>query len=299
MTEPLDRVEELLDAYLDYLEGLGEEPSLDHLGEEERAEAEQLIASLRAAQGIDPYSSPPSVADLLARAAATQDAAATTAFGSVLQATLRQVDRQARVVDDVAAQAAGLQSALVAFVRGLRIRVIIEAEGRDIDTGYAGQVPAVAGVFGALPDTNVVLLAALGDSPAGAIVDRDDIVTAIETPSGQCRPPRISRPVMDPVEACVRYVYEVMPAFEPFEYLAFDNGATSVDGLNVENLVAVATHEIVTSGERARLTAKKTAWTSLGPRETGVITDALHGTIAGHYDEAAFRQQIEALVGVA
>ena len=46
MTESQDPVDELLDAYFDYLEGVGEEPSIDHLTGEQRAEAEQLIASL-------------------------------------------------------------------------------------------------------------------------------------------------------------------------------------------------------------------------------------------------------------
>ena len=299
MTEPRDLVEEILDAYFDYLEGLGEEPSLDHLSDEQRAEAEQLIASLKAAEGINPEATRPPTAALLARAADRQDTATVSSFGAALQGALRgQLDRRAQVVVDAASQAAGLRAGLVAHVRGLRIRVVVETVRTDIDAAYVAQVPAIAALFGAFPDTNAVLLAALGDSPAGAIVDRDDIVTAIETPSGRRRPPRISRPVMDPVEASVRYVSEVIPAFEPFAYLTADNVATS-DGLDVENLVAVATHEIVTSGERARLTAKKTAWTSLGPRETGAITEALHGAIAGNYDEAAFRQQIEALVGVA
>ena len=66
MTEPQDPVDELLDAYFDYLEGVGEEPSLDHLTGEQRAEAEQLIASLKAAQGIDPEASRPSLAALMA-----------------------------------------------------------------------------------------------------------------------------------------------------------------------------------------------------------------------------------------
>jgi hypothetical protein len=70
MTEPRDPVDELLDAYFDYLEGVGEEPSLDHLTTEQRAEAEQLIASLKAAQGINPESSRPSLAALMAPASA-------------------------------------------------------------------------------------------------------------------------------------------------------------------------------------------------------------------------------------
>jgi hypothetical protein len=300
VTQPLDPVDELLDAYFDYLEGVGEEPSLDHLSDEQRAEAEQLIASLKAAQGIDPEASRPSVAALLARAAARQETASAATLSATLQASLQHhVDPRAQVVVDVAAQAAGLDSVLVAHVRGLRIRVLVEGDGTDVDAAYAARVPAIAAVFGAFPDTNAALLTTVGDTPAGAIVDRDDIVTAIEAPSGRPRPPRISRPVMDPAEACVHYVSAVMPTFEPFEYVVSQRGATSADVFDVDQVVAAAVQEVVTSGARARLTAKKTAWTSIGTRETAGIADALRGALAGELDETAFREHVEELVEMA
>jgi len=300
VTQPQDPIEELLDAYFDYLEGIGEEPSLEHLSDEQRGEAEQLIASLKAAQGIDPEASRPSVAALVARAAARQEAVSAATLGAALQATLqREVDPRAQVVVDVAAQAAGLASTLVAHVRGLRIRVLVEGDGTDVDAAYAARVPAVAAVFGAFRDTNAVLLTTLGDTPAGAIVDRDDIVTAIETPSGRARPPRISRPVMDPAEACVHYILEVMPAFEPFDYVASQRGATSVEALDVDQLVASAVQEVVLSGARARLTAKKAAWTNIGARETSSVAGALRDALAGEFDETSLRQQVEDLVEIA
>lgn len=300
MTQPPDPVSELLDAYFDYLEGMGEEPSLDRLNDEQRAEAEQLIASLKAAQGIDPDASRPSVAALVAHAAARHVAATAATFGAALQVTLqRQVDSRAQVLVDAAAQAAGLTSVLVTHVRGLRVRVLVEDKGTDVDATYAARLPALAALFGAFRDTNAVLIATLGDTPAGAVVDRDDIVTAIETPSGRPRPPRISRPVMDPAEACVRYVLDVMPAFEPFEYVASQHGAISLDGFDVDRVVTAAVEEIVASGARARLTPKKLAWTGIEARETAAIAGALRGALAGDFDESSFRQQVEELVEVA
>lgn len=300
MTEPRDPVDEVLDAYFDYLEGSGEEPSLDHLSDEQRAEAERLIASLEAAEGIDPEASRPSIAALTARAAARHKAASAATLGAALQSALRHhVDPRAQLAVDAAAEAAGLDTALVAHVRGLRIRILVDHDGTDIDATYAARIPAIAAVFGAFPDTNAVLVTTGGNTPAGAIVDRDDIVTAIETPSGRPRPPRISRPVMDPAEACVHYVLEVMPAFEPFEYVASQRNATSVDVLDVDQTVTAAVQEVVASGARARLTAKKAAWTGIGARETAGITAALRGALAGEFDETAFRQQVEALVEVA
>lgn len=301
MTEPQDPVDELLDAYFDYLEGVGEEPSLDHLTSEQRAEAEQLISSLKAAQGIDPEASRPSLAALMAMASARQDAISVETLGANIRTALRRsADPRARVTDDVAAQAAGLASALVIYARGLRIRVLVVDDGADIDAAYAASVPSIAAVFGAFPDSNAVLVTNVDPTPLGAIVDRDDIVTAIETPSGRARPPRISRPVLYSPDACAHYVTETMPAFEPFEHLASHHAAmSSVDVVDVDHIAAGAIEEIVVSGARARLAAKKDSWASLGGPEAALIATALRRALAGEFDDASFRQQVEELVDVA
>lgn len=306
MTEPLDPVDELLDAYFDFLEGVGEEPSLDHLTAEQRAEAEQLISSLKAAQGIDPEASRPSLAALMARAGprqevTRQEVTSPESLGAEMQGSLRRsADARARVVGDAAAQAAGLASALVVYARGLRIRVLVVAgEGVDVEAAYGARVPAIAAVFGAFPDTNAVLLTTVDLTPLGVIVDRDDIVTAIETPSGRARPPRLSRPVLDSTEACTRYLIEAMPAFEPFEHLASRHAATSVDVVDVDHVIEAAVEEVATSGARARLASKKEAWRAIGRVEGVFIARVLRGALSGEFDETSFRQQIEELVEVA
>lgn len=300
MTQPLDPVDEFLDAYFDCLEGVGEEPSLDHLTPEQRAEAERLIASLRAAQGIDPEASRPSLAALMARAGARQAATSPESFGAELQVALRRsADPLARVTGDAAAQAAGLASALVVHARGLRIRVLVAGDGAAVEAAYGSRVPAIAAVFGAFPDTNAVLLTTVGATPLGAIVDRDDISTAIETPSGRARPPRISRPVLDATQACTHYLIEAIPALEPFEHLADQHAATSVDVVDLDHVVDAAVEEIATSGARARLASKKEAWGIIGPSEAAFIAGALRGALANEFDETSFRQQVEELVDVA
>jgi hypothetical protein len=301
MTEPQDPVDELLDAYFDYLEGVGEEPSLDHLTSEQRAEAEQLISSLKAAQGMDPEASRPSLAALMARANARQNAISVESLGANIQTALRRsADPRARVASDVAAQAAGLASALVIYARGLRIRVLVVDEGADIDAAYAASVPSIAAVFGAFPDSNAVLVTNVDPIPIGVIVDRDDVVTAIETPSGRAQSPRISRPVLYSPDACAHYVTETIPAFEPFEHLASHHAAmSSADVVDVDHIAAGAIEEIATSGARARLAAKKDSWASLGGPEAALIATALRRALAGEFDEALFRQQVEELVDVA
>jgi hypothetical protein len=180
----------------------------------------------------------------------------------------------------------------------LRLRTLVDSDGGDLDTTYAARVPAIAAVFGAFPDTNAVLLTSVGLMTVGAIVDRDDVVTAIETPSGKPRPPRIRRPVTSPAEACLQYAAEVMPMFEPFQYVA-TSAATSPDVLDVAAVVTTAIEDVVTSGARARLTAKKSAWTSLGEREAIGIAAALRAAASGEFDSAEFSRQIDELVEVA
>jgi len=61
-----DAVDDVIQAYLDYLEKGAPEPSLDQLTPDERQLAEDIINSLHAGQGINPYQSRPSFATLVA-----------------------------------------------------------------------------------------------------------------------------------------------------------------------------------------------------------------------------------------
>lgn len=60
------QVEEVIRAYLEYLEGTGPKPTLDQLDDAERRQATELIESLRTGRGIDPYASRPPLEALLA-----------------------------------------------------------------------------------------------------------------------------------------------------------------------------------------------------------------------------------------
>ena len=67
MTNYDDPVDAVMLAFLDYLEGtMSGRPTLDHLTEDDRRRAEELMASLEAGRGIDPHASRPSVETLLA-----------------------------------------------------------------------------------------------------------------------------------------------------------------------------------------------------------------------------------------
>lgn len=70
-----DYVDQVIQDYLSYLEDGAPEPSLDHLTPEDRALAVDLINSLNAGRGIDPYQSRPSL-DALLRGTGLEDALA-------------------------------------------------------------------------------------------------------------------------------------------------------------------------------------------------------------------------------
>ena len=59
-----DPVDAVVQAYLDHLEEGAPEPSLDHLTPNERKLAHDLIDSLKAGRGINPYQSRPSLSSL-------------------------------------------------------------------------------------------------------------------------------------------------------------------------------------------------------------------------------------------
>lgn len=61
-----DPVGAAVDAYLDFLEGVGPPPSLAGLTAPERRETEGLFAVMEAGRGVDPHCSTPSVEELLA-----------------------------------------------------------------------------------------------------------------------------------------------------------------------------------------------------------------------------------------
>ncbi|HVE92052.1 MAG TPA: hypothetical protein VNE62_07105 [Actinomycetota bacterium] len=300
MTERRDPVEEVLDSFFDHLEGGGAEPSLDHLTPDERAEAEQLIGSIKAARGVDPSASRPSIAALIARGDERTRQSSARSVGEYLEAGLRGAGHPAAAVEgDTTAMAAGFASRYVVHVRGLRVRVIVEAGATDVDAVYAERLSAIAAVFGAFPDTNAALLMALGDAVwSAAIIDRDDVVPAVETPSGQLRAPRIRRPICEPVDACLAYVSEVMPTFEAFDHVASRVGSDALL-VDVAGLAAQALDEVVAAGHRATGGVKQSTWIGIGPAEADQVADELRRAIDGDFDEARLRARIEELSGAA
>ena len=290
-------LDDFIDAYLDYREGeVDEPPTLNDLTEEQRQAAESYIKSITDARGIDPYASRPSIEQLLATRALNEGSV--EALSRSLQAQLRtQIDAAAIVMADVAAEAAGLASELLIRARGMRIRAVVEQPLTDLDAVFLGRVGEIAAVFGAFPDTSAVLYATTGSEAVGVLVERSDVHSAIETPSGENEAPRLRRPVMDAEMACALWLREAIPEFDPVSADLVKHSVGSESSLNAYLLATDALDGLVASGRRARIETKREAWVALGDSEVeylaAIVTDALGDGLPGEEYRRRLDDEVE------
>lgn len=289
------------ETYLEYMDGDRESaPSLQDLTESERHEAELWLRSLSDARGIDPYASRPSASELLARVDAREHLCSDDTIRRKLENGLQNsLDPGAFAALDTASTAAGLASRVLIRVRGLRIRVVLEPGGADLAVAFRNRLGEVASVFGAFPDTNAVLITSCEAELKGTVVDRYDVVVAIETPSGQAGLPRLSREVADAVVACTRFVNAAMPAFESFRYVAAVVPGHRGRLLDIDRIARDAIRDVVDSGSRAQIEAKRNAWSTLGPRETTLVSGLLDDAVVGPMNEEEYRRRLEEAVEAA
>ncbi len=302
MTASDDRVDAVVEAFIDHLEGLGEAPALDDLDVEERARAEALIGSLEAGRGIDPYASRPSLEQLLA--------------GTPLETALEAHDVDPRddllhrirdrltlyapfhvdIWPDNAAAAIGIGSDFVALVSAQRLRIQIRS---DVEPSRLASLDpaAVAGpLYGAFPDTAGVIVVHPGDELSSIAVDPFDTEPYIETPAGTVARPVMHRPIM-PLEDTVRaYLDEIAPALDTTVDLAAMR-ADNVDPAAVARDAARrAVEHIVQDGRRAKIDAKRATWSDIGEPEIDAIGELVLDAITG-LDHATLESRVDALAG--
>jgi hypothetical protein len=302
MTASDDRVDAVVEAFIDHLEGLGEAPALDDLDVEERARAEALIGSLEAGRGIDPYASRPSLEQLLA--------------GTPLETALEAHDVDPRddllhrirdrltlyapfhvdIWPDNAAAAIGIGSDFVALVSAQRLRIQIRS---DVEPSRLASLDpaAVAGpLYGAFPDTAGVIVLHPGDELSSIAVDPFDTEPYIETPAGTVARPVMHRPIM-PLEDTVRaYLDEIAPALDTTVDLAAMR-ADDVDPAAVARDAARrAVEHIVQDGRRAKIDAKRATWSDIGEPEIDAIGELVLDAITG-LDHATLESRVDALAG--
>lgn len=280
-------VDAVIAAFLDHLESGAPEPSLDHLTEDERTEATELIDLIKDARGVDFYRSRPSLDAVLAGTEFEHqlDPALTVGLSIDVIRTdvVSSLGSASEPIGDGAAQNEGIRSDAVVRFGSLRIRI----QFRDEVTTPAGlsQVDprAAAGpVFGRLPDTAAVVLV-IGDQELSSVAigpfDIDDFIGA---PDGQVHHPRITRPVLSLYDTLRMLVDELA------RDLTGDDVIDDHETVELDNIIrtecASACAPVVAEGKKARTEAKKETWANFD--EAALLTSLVKDAASGELSEA-------------
>lgn len=287
------------DEYLSYLEGdRAEPPALADLPDAVRHTAEAFVESITAARGVDPYASRPSIEQLLAAHGSASETVG--GFGEVLQTHLRSaIDPYAEVTPDVAAGALGLDSDLMIFARGMRLRMVRESSSEHLDSALPVQADGIAAVFSAFRDTDAVLYVTSGPEPLGVVVDREDVCPAIETPSGEHRDPRLRRPIADARSACATWLRSIIPEFEPLSIGRIEPTPVPESVLNPFLLAAKSVGDVSEAGSRARIEAKRSTWEAFGNQEAQLLASLIEEVQSGQLSAEHYEARLEEIVDAA
>ena len=299
MTNDHNNLDKFQDDYLDYLEGARDEPpSLEDMPVESRRMAEAFIESIMAARGVDPYASRPSIEQLLAYGAPTNES--TSELRELLQDHLRlTVDPLASVTPDAASDAIGLASVFVIQARGMRMRVVPEATSTNLAYALDKRAEDIARVFSAFPDSLAVLYTTAGQEPLGVVVDRGDVYGAIETPSGEMREPRLRRSIAAAGTACEAWLKGIIPEFELLSTDLFKSTSAPESALDPYYLASKAVSEVSTAGSRARIEAKRATWRDFGDPETRRLAAIVQEAQLGQLSEEGYKSFLDELVETA
>lgn len=296
-----DRLDAVVAAFLDYLEGRGPRPALDHLTPAERREAEQLLALMEGGRGTDPASIPPLDED--PAVAVFQVAKPTPALGPSAAAArvtteLRLLNRGDLVVtpDVTGGLFPDAPSDLVVRVGGLRIRVRLVGPA-DAATLEGDLLESADRTFYRHPGTAAVALVAPDADLSCLIVEPHETRPAFEAPTGRLRPARPARPILPLRSAVQSYLDGVEPVWD-------DPGALAdrlVEDFDVAGSARrAATHvlaDVVNQGRRATNPIKKATWSALGEREAEALAGIAVRAGSGPVDQQALRRQLDRLVG--
>lgn len=290
MTDSDDRIDAVIERFLDYLEGVGDEPSLDHLDESERTRVRELIASLKAGRGIDPYASRPSLEELLAGSgleAADQTTPPAAHEGRDLVADVcRQLtlstSSRVEIWSDAAAASIGITSDLVARVGAHRFRIVFRPDLISAEDLARLDPAAVAGpIYGAFPDTAGVVVVFPDEDLSSIALDPFDPEYCIAAPAGTLEAPVPRRPVLALGDTIRAFLDELAPQLETNSgFNLFADGEP--DSVAVARAAATAAIEAcVADGRRAKIEAKRLTWSTLGDAETAAIAELVIDAMRG------------------
>jgi hypothetical protein len=203
MTDKVDPIDGVILAFLDYVEGMGPRPTLDHLGDTDRPRAEALLAVVGAGRGIDPHASRPSIEAMLADtphaglfpdvsppdvglpdASRPQRGRAGSGPASLGGADLIAIRRVLTTVDDRALVDIDRATSTVVYsYLDFRARFLVVAAAVPIVDDAVRS--AVEALFDADPDTSQVGVVAAGSGElVTQLLSAEDLGTTITAPGG-------------------------------------------------------------------------------------------------------------------
>jgi hypothetical protein len=253
-----DPVEAVMVAYLEHLEGAGPVPAMDHLGDEDRRRAEELMSAMTGGRGINPRVPRPSLESLLEETplAGLIPALAPTKGTDLagVRRVLAGVDSRARAEVDASVRA------VVLSYLDLRARFVLVPGGTPTVTRKVrAQVEAI---FREDPDTSRVgVVAARSADLATQLISVDDVANTITTPRGE-RHTRWEPPL--PLALAARRLLEQSAP----EWPSFDFNRALAEPLDVAHLAAeVAARVITRESGRSYRGDKRRAYRALVGRE--------------------------------
>lgn len=282
-----DPVDAVVAAFIDHLENGGPEPSLDHLTEDERTEATELIDLIRDARGVDFYRSRPSLDTVLAGTKFEHQlqppGTAGLTLGAIRTDIVSSLGSACEPIEDSTAQNEGVRSDAVVRFGSLRIRIQFRD---DVTTPAAlSQVDprfAAGPVFGRFPDTAAVVLV-IGDQELSSVAigpfDIDDFIGA---PDGKVHQPKIPRPVLSLFDTLRRLVDELAPD------LTGDDAVDEREAVEVDDIIrsecVAACAAVVAEGKKARTEGKKETWANFD--ETALLARLVQDAASRELSEA-------------
>jgi hypothetical protein len=295
-----DPVDAAIAAYMNYLENDGPEPSLDHLTDEQRREALELISVIEDARGVDFYRSPPPLDAVLTGSELGHQISPPLTVGLSIDAirvdVVGSLGSAAEPIIDAAAQAEGIRSDAVVRFGALRIRIQFRDDVPTVSDLGRIDPRAVAGpIFGRFPETAAVVVIIGDDDRSGVAIDPYDTEEFIGTPDGETYPPRITRPVLPLYDTLRSLVDELAPD------LAVGGGEDHHEPVDLAEIAeeecADAQAAVVTEGRRARTDAKKETWGAFD--ELPLLVSFCQSAAAGHLSEVELDERITAAAAAA
>ena len=180
----------------------------------------------------------------------------------------------------------------------MRMRVVQETTSENLDYALASRAEDIAKVFSVFPDSHAVLYATTGQEPHAVVLDCGDVHGAIETPSGERRPPRLRRSVAAATTACEVWLKGIIPEFEPLSTNLLEPTTAPESAVDPFHLANKVVGEVAIAGVRARVEAKRDTWRYFGDPEAQHLAAIVQEAQRGHLSEEVYRSYLDKLVRI-